>query len=218
MVLAVDWNWSEAEKEHRLALTLSPNSWDAHSSYAWYLLILARFDEARAQIKYVEELDPVSPVSRNLLAYVDVFSGHTDRAIEGFTSTGWDKGLGLAYAQKKMYPAAIAAFQRVEGRWGRQPAVLASLAWVYGLAGRKHEAQRLIDELHEIARHRYVGPALFVSAYLGIGDKNAALTWMERAIEEQDQELISPKVDPSLDPLRSEPRFQALVRRMNLTQ
>ncbi len=218
MVLAVDWNWSEAEKEHRLALTLNPNSWDAHSSYAWYLLILGRFDEARAQIKYVEELDPVSPVSRNLLAYVDVFSGHADRAIEGFTSTGWDKGLGLAYVQKKMYPEAIAAFQRVEGRLGRQPAVLASLAWVYGLAGRRHEAQRLIDELNEIARHRYVGPALFVSAYLGIGDKDAALTWMERAIEEQDQELISPKVDPSLDPLRSEPRFQALMRRMNFPQ
>ncbi|MGC1434408.1 MAG: tetratricopeptide repeat protein [Terriglobales bacterium] len=218
MVLTVDWNWSEAEKEHRLALTLNPNSWDAHSSYAWYLLILGRFDEARAQIKYVEELDPVSPVSRNLLAYVDVFSGHTDRAIEGFTSTGWDKGLGLAYVQKKMYPEAIAALRRNEGRWGRQPAVLGSLAWVYGLAGRKHEAQRLIDELNEIARHRYVGPALFVSAYLGIGDKDAALTWMERAIEEQDQELISPKVDPSLDPLRSDPRFQALVRRMNFPQ
>ncbi len=218
MVLAVDWNWSEAEKEHRLALTLNPNSWDAHSSYAWYLLNLGRFDEARAQIKYVEELDPVSPVSRNLLAYVDVFSGHTDRAIEEFTSTGWDTGLGLAYAQKKMYPEAIAAFQRVEGRWGRQPAVLARLAWVYGLAGRKHDAQRLIDELNEIARHRYVRPALFVSAYLGIGAKDAALTWMERGIEEQDQELVSPKVDPSLDPLRSEPRFQALMRRMNFPQ
>ncbi len=217
MVLTVDWNWSEAEKEYRLALTLNPNSWDAHSSYAWYLLILGRFDEARAQIKYVEELDPVSPASRNLLAYVDVFSGHTDRAIEGFTSTGWDKGLGLAYVQKKMYPEAIAAFQRDEGRSG-QPALLSSLAWVYGLAGRKHEAQRLIDELNEIARHRYVGPSLFVSAYLGIGDKDAALTWMERGIEEQDQELISPKIDPSLDPLRSDPRFQALVRRMNFPQ
>jgi TolB-like protein/DNA-binding winged helix-turn-helix (wHTH) protein/Flp pilus assembly protein TadD len=215
MVLAVDWNWSEAEKEHRLALTLSPNSWGAHSSYAWYLLNLGRFDEARAQIKYAEELDPVSPVSRNLLAYVDVLSGHTDRAIEEFTSTGWDTGLGLAYVQKKMYPEAIAAFQRVEGRWGRQPAVLANLAWVYGLAGRKHDAQKLINELNEVARHRYVAPALFMNAYLGIGDKDAALTWMERGIEEQDQGLVKSKVDPSLDPLRSEPRFQALVRRMN---
>jgi len=218
MVLAGGWNWSEAEKEYRLALTLNPNSWDAHSSYAWYLLNLGRFDEARAQIKNTEELDPVSPVSRNLSAFMDIFSGHPDRAIDEFTSTGWDIGLGCAYAQKKMYPEAIAAFQRVEGQWGREPDVLASLAWVYGLAGRKHDAQRLIDELNEIARHRYVRPALFVSAYLGIGDKDTALTWMERGIDEQDQELVSPKVDPSLDPLRSEPRFQALMRRMNFPQ
>ena len=74
------------------------------------------------------------------------------------------------------------------------------------------------QQLNEIARHRYVAPALFVSAYLGIGDKDAALTWMERRIEEQDQELVSPRVDPSLDPLRSEPRFQALMRRMNFPQ
>jgi TolB-like protein/DNA-binding winged helix-turn-helix (wHTH) protein len=215
MVLAVDWNWSEAEREHRLALTLSPNSWDAHSSYAWYLLNLGRFDEARAQIKYAEELDPVSPVSRNLLAYVDVLSGHTDRAIEEFTNTGWDTGLGLAYGQKKMYTEAAAAFQRVASQWGRQPAVVASLAWVYGLAGRKHESQRLIDELNEISRHRYVAPAVFVNAYVGLGDKQTALTWMERGIEEQDQGLACSKVDPILDPLRSEPRFQALVRRMN---
>jgi hypothetical protein len=99
-----------------------------------------------------------------------------------------------------------------------QPDVLSSFAWVYGRAGRKHEAQRLIDELNEIARHRYVGAALFVSAYLGIGDKDAALTWMERGIEEQDQGWVSPKVDPSLDPLRSEPRFQALMRRIDFPQ
>jgi TolB-like protein/DNA-binding winged helix-turn-helix (wHTH) protein len=81
MVLLLEWNWFEAEKEHRLALTLAPNSWDAHSSYAWYLLNLGRFDEARAQIKYAEELDPVSPVSRSVLAYVDLLSGQTDLAI-----------------------------------------------------------------------------------------------------------------------------------------
>ncbi len=215
MVLATDWNWSEAEKEYRAAVTLSPNSWDAHASYAWYLLNLGRFDEAMARINYAEELDPVSPVSRNLSAYVDLLSGQTDRAIAEFKNTGWDTGLGFAYAEKKMYPEAVAAFQRVESRWGRQPAVVASLAWVYGLAGREHEAQSLIDELNEMARHRYIAPALFVNAYLGLGDKQTALTWMERGIEEQDQGLVCSKVDPILDPLRSEPRFEALLRRMN---
>ena len=76
----------------------------------------------------------------------------------------------------------------------------------------------MIDELNEIARHRYVAPALFVNAYLGLGDKETALTWMERGIEEHDPGLIGSKVYPTLDPLRSEPRFQALVRRMNFPQ
>ena len=215
MVLLLEWNWFEAEKEHRLALTLAPNSWEAHRSYAWYLMNLGRFDEARAQTKYAEELDPVSPLSRSLLAYVDLLSGQTDLAIEEFKNSDWDLGLGFAYGVKKMYPDADAAFQRVASRWGREPVVVANLAWVYGLAGRKHDAQKLIDELNEVARHRYVAPALFMNAYLGLGYKETALTWMERGIEEHDPGLIGSRVYPILDPLRSEPRFQALVRRMN---
>jgi TolB-like protein/DNA-binding winged helix-turn-helix (wHTH) protein/Flp pilus assembly protein TadD len=218
MVLLLEWNWFEAEKEHRLALTLAPNSWDAHSSYAWYLLNLGRFDEARAQIKYAEELDPVSPISRTLLAYVDLLSGQTDLAIEEFKNSNWDLGLGFAYGVKKMYPDADAAFQRVASQWGREPVVVANLAWVYGLAGRKHDAQKLIDELNEVARHRYVAPALFMNAYLGLGYKETALTWMERGIEEHDPGLIGSRVYPILDPLRSEPRFQAALRRMNFPQ
>ena len=215
MVLLLEWNWFEAEKEHRLALTLAPNSWEAHRSYAWYLMNLGRFDEARAQTKYAEELDPVSPLSRSLLAYVDLLSGQTDLAIEEFKNSDWDLGLGFAYGVKKMYPDADAAFQRVASQWGREPVVVANLAWVYGLAGRKHDAQKLIDELNEVARHRYVAPALFMNAYLGLGYKETALTWMERGIEEHDPGLIGSRVYPILDPLRSEPRFQALVRRMN---
>jgi TolB-like protein/Flp pilus assembly protein TadD len=215
MILLLEWNWFEAEKEHRLALTLAPNSWEAHRSYAWYLMNLGRFDEARAQAKYAEELDPVSPLSRSLLAYVDLLSGQTDLAIEEFKNSDWDLGLGFAYGVKKMYPDAEAAFQRVASRWGREPVVVANLAWVYGLAGRKHDAQKLIDELNEVARHRYIAPALFMNAYLGLGDKETALTWMERGIEEHDPGLIGSRVYPILDPLRSEPRFQAALRRMN---
>ena len=76
----------------------------------------------------------------------------------------------------------------------------------------------MIDELNEIARHRYVAPALFVYAYLGLGDKDTALTWVERGIEEHDQWFFFLKVDPILDPLRSEPRFQAALRRMNFPE
>jgi len=114
-----------------------------------------------------------------------------------------------------MYPEAVAAFQRVESQRGRQPGVVASLAWANGLAGKKHEARKLIAELNEIARHRYVAPSLFATAYLGLGDKDKALTWIERGYEEHDQSHFFLKVAPILDPLRSEPRFQALVHRMN---
>src|ERR1700730_8433069 len=215
LVLIADWNWSEAEKEHRLAVQLGPNSWRAHSSYAWYLDGMGRFDEAIAQINYAGELDPLSPHNRSQLGYVALHSRQYDRAIEEFRNSGWDLGLGFAYGQKKMYPEAVAAFQRVESQRGRQPVVVASLAWDNGLAGKKHEARKLIAELNEIARHRYVAPSLFATAYLGLGDKDKALTWIERGYEEHDQSHLFLKVAPILDPLRSQPRFQALVHRMN---
>ncbi len=215
LVLEADWKWPEAEKEHQLALKLGPNSWGAHSSYAWYLLIIGRFDEAIAQINYAGELDPLNPDNRNQLGHVALDSRQSDLAIEEFRNTGNDVGLGFAYGQKKMYLEAAAAFQRVVNQRGRQPVAVANLAWADGLAGRKREARKLIDELNEMARHRYVAPSLFVNAYLGLGDKDKALTWIERGYEEHDQWHCFLKVASILDPLRSEPRFQAVLRNMN---
>ena len=86
---------------------------------------------------------------------------------------------------------------------------------MYGLAGRKSETQKIITELKERSRHHYVFPSVFAHAYLGLGDKDRALTYLEQAYEEQDPALFYLKVGPLLDPLRSEPRFQALMRRVN---
>jgi hypothetical protein len=90
------------------------------------------------------------------------------------------------------------------------------LAQVYGLGGKKREAQKIIAKLKESSRHHYVFPSVFANAYLGLGDKDQALTWFERAYEEQDPWLFYLKVWPALDPIRSEPRFQALMRRVHL--
>jgi TolB-like protein/DNA-binding winged helix-turn-helix (wHTH) protein len=219
LVLTADWNWSEAEKEHRLALKLGPNSWGAHASYAVYLAMMGRFDEAKAQVRYAGELDPMNPANRNYLASIALDSHQgPDFAIEEFENIRDDIGLGLAYGQKKMYLDAAAAFQRVASQRGREPFVVSSLAWAYGLAGRKNEAIKLIDELNEMARHRYVAPSVFVNAYLGLGDKDKALTWIEKGYEEHDQGLCFLKVNWSWDLLRSEPRFQAVLRRMNFPQ
>jgi TolB-like protein/Flp pilus assembly protein TadD len=216
-VLEARWNWLEAEKEYRLALKLGPNDWEAHTSYGFYLLFMGKFDQATAQMKYAAELDPTNPANSGL-GFVALNSRQYDLAIEEFRSVGNDMGLGWAYGAKKMYPEAISAFQRVARGGGEQPVVVAQLAWAYGLAGRKDEAQKSLDKLKEIARHRYVAPSQFVNAYIGLGDKEQALTWLERGIEERDQWYIFLKVTPGLDPLRSETRFQAALRRVNFPQ
>jgi tetratricopeptide (TPR) repeat protein len=128
-----------------------------------------------------------------------------------------DFGLGWSYREKKMYPEAIAALEKALAH-SRHPSVLASMAAVYGLAGKKGEALKLIDELKERSRHHYLPAGLFAEPYLGLGEKDEAMAWLERAYEEHDQGMVDINAYPGLDALRSEPRFQALVRRMNFPQ
>jgi TolB-like protein/DNA-binding winged helix-turn-helix (wHTH) protein/tetratricopeptide (TPR) repeat protein len=210
-----DWNWSEAEKEYRRALELNPNDADAHLEYGRFLQALGRNDEATAQMNYAIQLDPLNFKTMEIVGYVTYASGQYDLAIEQFSSLGDDFGLGWAYREKKMYPKAIAALEKSVSRSGRHELPLATLAGVYGLAGRRGEALKLIDELKARARLRYVPSSLFAHAYLGLGERNEALGWIERAYDEHDQGMVYIKAYPGWNTLHSEPRFQALVRRMN---
>jgi TolB-like protein/DNA-binding winged helix-turn-helix (wHTH) protein len=212
------YDWSEAEKEYRRALQLNPNSADAHYQYGGYLANLGRNDEAMAQLNYAIELDPLSLMYRGTVGWFAYMSRQYDLAIRQFESMGDDFGLAYSYQEKKMYPEAIAAIQRHAQRHSRTMVHVASLAYIYGLVGRRREALKLLEELRETARHRYVSPSLFVYAYMGLGEKNKALRWLERAYEDRDEWMQATKVWPALDPLRSEPRFQALLRRMNFPQ
>jgi tetratricopeptide (TPR) repeat protein len=211
-----DWNWYEAENEYRLALELNPNYADAHLEYGRFLQDLGRNDEATAQMNYAIELDPFNFKTMEVVGYVTYASGQYDLAIEQFSRLGDDFGLGWAYREKKMYPEAIAALERSLSRSGRHELPLASLAGVYGLA--RGEALELIDELKARARRRYVPGSLFAQAYTGLGEKDEAIAWLERAYEEHDQGMVDIKAYPGLDSLRSDPRFQAVLRRMNFPQ
>jgi tetratricopeptide (TPR) repeat protein len=159
--------------------------------------------------------------TRDVMGYVTYAARQYDSAISQFNELNAsypgidDFGLGWSYRGKKMYPEAIAALQRELVHSGRRPLLLASLASVYGLAGRKREALRLIDELKERSRQHYISDSLFAEAYIGLGEKDEAMSWLERAYEEHDQWMVYIKTYPGWDALRSEPRFQALVRRMN---
>ena len=210
-----DWNWSEADKEYRLALKLDPNYAFAHLQYGRYLQALGRNDEAIRHVNYALELDPFDFKTKDLAAFVTWATRQYDLAIKQFERLGDDLGLGWSYREKKMYPEAIAAGQRNVSRSRRQPFELGSLAYVYGLGGKKTEALQLINELKERARQRHISGCVFAYAYLGLGEKDQALTWLERAYEDRDELMVYIKAEPTWDALRSEPRFQALLRRMN---
>ena len=219
--LEYDWNWSEAEKEFKLALGFNPNYADAHLEYGRFLQAMGRNDEAMAQMNYAMEVDPSGIKTKVVVAWVTWASREYDLALHQFESLGDDFGLIFAYRQKGMYPEAMSALEK----WKlghpsqyRNPWILAILAGMYGLERRKDEARELIDDLREMARHQYVSGCFFAEAYAGLGEKDQAIRWLERAYKDHDQGMVYIASYPGLDPLRSEPRFEALLRRMNFPQ
>jgi TolB-like protein len=218
IVLGTAWNWSGAEDQYRIALKLNPNCADCHFLYGVLLSGLGRYDEANVQVNQAIALDPLSSLYRNWLSAIAYFSGQYDLAIKLAESLSDEFAFSLAlpYAEKKMYPEAIANFEKSIARTGRLTDNLGYLAWGYGVAGRKSDTRKIINELRERSRHHYVFPTVFANAYLGLGDKDRALAYLEQAYEEQDPALFYLKVGPVFNPLRSEPRFQALLRRVNL--
>ncbi|HWO34367.1 MAG TPA: winged helix-turn-helix domain-containing protein [Candidatus Acidoferrum sp.] len=220
-ILEYDWNWSEAEKEFKLALKLNTNYADAHLEHGRFVQALGRNDEALREMNYAMELDPFGLKTRVVVAYVTWASHQYDLALQQFKSLGDDSGLVWTYREKQMYPEALAALERWNSSHRsqrRDPYYLATAASIYGLEGRKQQAEKLIDELREVARRQYVSGFFFAEAYLGIGQKDQAVTWLERAYDEHDQWMVYIASYPGLDRLHSEPRFQALLRRMNFPQ
>src|SRR5438876_3420222 len=220
ILLNSEWNWSGAENQYRIALKLNPNCADCHFQYGVLLAGLGRNDEAITQTNHAIELNPLSGVYRNWLDAIAFFSRQYDLSIKLAENLGdqWAMSVGLCYLQKKMYLEAIAYAENGAARTGRLNDNLGLLALMYGLGGRKSETRKIISELKERSRHHYVFPSVFAYAYLGLGEKDRALTYLEQAYEEQDPGLFYLKASPLLDSLRSEPRFQALLRRVNFPQ
>jgi len=219
--LQYDWNWPGAEKEYKLALKLNPYYVDAHLEYGRFVQALGRSDEALAHMHYADELDPLNIAVKETEAWVTYASRQYDLALKQFKSLGDDSGLIHVYREKGMYPEAIALNKRwaaTDPSQSREQYPLALMASIYGLQGRKDEAEALIKELKETVRHRYVSGFLFAEAYVGLGQRDQAIIWLERAYEEHDEWMVFANSYPGLDRLRSEPRFQVLMRRMNFPQ
>jgi eukaryotic-like serine/threonine-protein kinase len=220
-----DWDWPGAEREFNRAIELNPRYPTAHHWYAYYLTTMGRRDESRAAILRSQELDPLSLIINATVAHVFYYAREYDRAIEQLRKTieidsnfgHAHRLLGEAYRQKVMFEDAIVEMQKAVTLSGTgRVYYLGQLGNVYAVSGKRNEALRIIDELMELSQRRYVSPSSFAIVYIGLGDKDQAFAWLEKAYEERSTFLTEFKVEPMFDSLRSDPRFQDLLRRVNL--
>jgi DNA-binding winged helix-turn-helix (wHTH) protein/TolB-like protein/Tfp pilus assembly protein PilF len=218
----------EAEREFQLAIKHKPTYAPAHQWYSSYLVALERFDEAVAEARRTSELEPLSFTASSHLGWILYLSGRNDEAIAQCSKIlGLDPNsfparryLGLAYEEKGMYPQAIAEFQKGVKLSG-SPLMLALLGHAYAASGKKAEARQVLNDLHDLGESRgetsgYVSPYTVAAIYTGLGEKDQAFKWLERAYEERDVWLMNLKVDPVFAKLRSDKRFQDLLTRAGL--
>ncbi|MFQ5798088.1 MAG: tetratricopeptide repeat protein, partial [Bacteroidota bacterium] len=220
-----DWAWLDAEREFRRSIELKPSYATGHHWYAvTYLTPMRRLDEAIAEMKRAQELNPLCLTTNEWLGTELLFARQYDKAIDQFQKTlEVDPNfppahfyLAQTYVQKAMHKEAITEVQNAITLSGRLPRTVATLGRIYAVAGEVEKAQKVLDELKELSKRRYV-PSYYVALiYVDLGQMDQAFQWLEKAYEERESELVFLKVDPSLDSLRSDSRFIALLKKTNL--
>ena len=220
-----DWDWQTVEKEYKRAIELDPNYATAHHWYAEYLALQGRFDQAFAEMQHARLLDPLSLIMAIDNAAILYYARQYDRAIEQYrTVLAMEPGFGhahiaiVAYVQKGEFPNALAEI----ARWRRSkdgPWIWAYEAYVRGRAGQVARARYALGKFRETNRRWKTDPVgMLALAYTGMGNKDEAFTWLQKAFAEHSIVLLALKVDPAYDPLRSDPRFQDLLRRLGFAQ
>ena len=218
------WDWAGAEAEYRRALELNPNYIYAHHGYADFLSALGRFEEALTEIHHAQQLDPLSLIVGNEVAWNCYMARDYPRALEQSLATLEMHAdfapalhtLGLAYAQVGRFRDAVDALQKGIDHVGDNPVALASLGNTRAVAGERQEAQRILANLATIAKSAYVPCYCFALIYAGLGENHMAMEYLERACTDHDVWLVWTKVDPRLDGLRRDARFRKLLQRIGL--
>jgi TolB-like protein/DNA-binding winged helix-turn-helix (wHTH) protein/Flp pilus assembly protein TadD len=216
-----DWDWEGAEKEFRRSLELEPGYAEGHRAYAVYLMTVRRHEEALAEAQRARELSPLSLVINTELGLALVRLGRYDEAIERLQKTleidpkfgRVYQTLAFAYEGKGDWPRAMEAFETRVG--GGQGAPYPWLGYAYGFTGRPREALEILARLEKASHESFVSPQSFAIVHLGLGHRDEAMAWLEKAYDARAFEVLGFS-GPLFDRLSGDPQFQDLLRRMRL--
>ena len=216
------WDWEGAEREFQLSLELDPNYAEGHRAYAIYLLTVRRHEEALAEARRARELSPLSPVINVELGTALVRVGPLRRSDRASAEDAGDRSEvrpRVRDARRGLRGTGRPASSRGRAREGgvslRAAAANPWLGYAYGVTGRRREALEILARLEKLSREHYVTPQHFAIVHLGLGDKDQAFAWLEKAYEERAFEVLGFS-GLLFDRLSDDPRFQDLLRRMRL--
>ena len=220
-----DWDWTGAENEFRRAIELNPNLAIGHHWYGAFLARMGRQDEALREILKARELDPLSPLINTTLGWHYFVSRQTDLAIEQLKQTldfapnysPARRLLEACYEQKAMHREAVAEWQTALTLSGN-PELAASIGQDFAASGYKAVLQDWLEGLQELARREYLSPYEIAQVHARLEDWEETLVWLEKAFQEHDSRIVALKVEPGFEGLRSDARFQSLLKRVGLPQ
>ncbi len=227
VLMNYDWNWSEAEKEFKRSIELKPDYATAHQWYAiHFLTATGRLEEAVQEMKKALELEPASLVMNTFMGATLYYAGRYDEAIDqcrrtiemdpNFAVAHWH--LGLAYEQEQVFDAAIEEFQKAVSLSGGSPLMKAALGHAYAKSQKKHEANKILDELNELSKQQYVSPYEVATICVALGNDEEAFQLLGKAYTEHSFHLVYLNVWPEFKSVSSDSRFQGLVQRVGLSR
>jgi len=227
VLMNYDWNWSEAEKEFKRSIELKPDYATAHQWYAiHFLTATGRLEEAVQEMKKALELEPASLVMNTFMGATLYYAGRYDEAIDqcrrtiemdpNFAVAHWH--LGLAYEQEQVFDAAIEEFQKAVSLSGGSPLMKAALGHAYAKSQKKHEANKILDELNELSKQQYVSPYEVATICVALGNDEEAFQLLGKAYTEHSFHLVYLNVWPQFKSVSSDSRFQGLVQRVGLSR
>ena len=221
-----EWDWPGAEREYLRAIELNPGYAAAHMQYSMYLVATGRLAEAYRQIRRALDLDPLSIPLNSYLAGVFYYSREYDRSIEqchkalelDSKDIELHVDLGLNYEQQGRFDESIKSYETASALSGGAPIILGVLGGVFAKAGARDKALAIEAQLNEIAKENYVSPGGWAMLYIGLDDKDKAFEWVAKACDNHDTVVCYLGVGPTWDPLRTDPRFQAMLKRIGLSE